>query len=142
MATQMFVNLPVKDLDRTMSFFTALGFSFNPQFTNETAACMIINDDCFVMLLREEFFKSFTVKPIADATKTTEVLISLSRESKQDVIDTVDKALKAGGTSPNPAQDHGWMYQHGFQDLDGHVWEVAFMDQVAAAEFFANQENN
>lgn len=132
MATKIFVNLPVKDLAKTMDFFTALGFGFNPQFTNEKAACMIIGEDIFIMLLSEEFFQSFTKKEIADATKITEAIICLSTDSREDVDEMVAKAIAAGGTSPNEKQDHGFMYGHGFQDPDGHLWEVMWMDAGAA----------
>ncbi|RYD82834.1 MAG: glyoxalase/bleomycin resistance/extradiol dioxygenase family protein [Sphingobacteriales bacterium] len=129
MATQVFINLPVKDLKKTMDFFAALGFEFNPQFTNDDAACMIINEGAsYAMLLREEFFKTFIKKDIADATKTTEVLICLSRDSVEEVKDMVNKAVAAGGTLYSEPMDHGFMYQHAFADLDGHLWEVMFMD--------------
>lgn len=127
MPTQIYVNLPVKNLERSVEFFSRLGFSFNPQFTNENATCMIVSDDIYVMLLVEPFFQTFTPKPIADATRTTEVLLCLSRDSRAAVEDMVAKAVTAGGTTPNKAQDHGFMYQHGFQDLDGHLWELAYM---------------
>ncbi len=131
MSTKIFVNLPVKNLDRTVAFFTALGFRFNPRFTNDKATCMIISEEAFVMLLVEPFFKGFTPRPIADATKTTEVLLCLSADSRAEVDRMVAKALAAGGKTPNPPQDHGFMYQHGFEDLDGHLWEVAYMDMAA-----------
>lgn len=131
MATQIFVNLPVKDLNRSVEFFTQLGFKFNPQFTDENATCMIVDDNIFIMLLVEEFFKTFTKKEIADATKSTEAIIALSANSREEVDEMVNKALEAGGTISNEKQDHGWMYQHGFQDLDGHLWEVAYMDMAA-----------
>jgi predicted lactoylglutathione lyase len=128
MARQIFVNLPVRDLDRSVEFYTRLGFKFNPQFTDEKATCMIIGEESFVMLLVENFFQGFTKKPVADAHKSTEVLICISAESKAEVEDMVKKAVEAGGKTPNPSADHGWMYQHGFEDLDGHVWEIAYMD--------------
>ena len=131
MSTKMFVNLPVKDLDRTVAFFTALGFKFNPQFTDKNATCMIVSEEAFVMLLVEPFFKGFTPKPISDAKKSTEVLLCLSAERRADVDDMVAKAIAAGGSAPNKPQDHGFMYQHGFEDLDGHLWEVAYMDMSA-----------
>lgn len=132
MNTQIFINLPVKDLNRSVEFFTQLGYTFNPQFTNEKATCMIISDTIFVMLLVEDFFKTFTKKEIADATKTTEVLLCLSAESREKVDELVNKAVAAGGTTPNEKQDHGFMYGWGFQDLDGHLWEVAYMEPVPA----------
>jgi uncharacterized protein len=131
MATKIFVNLPVKDLDRSVAFFTKLGFSFNPQFTDEKATCMIISENIFAMLLVEPFFKTFTKKDIADARKTTEVLIALDAASREEVKDMVQKAIDAGGSSYMEPQDHGWMYQHSFADLDGHQWEILFMDESA-----------
>ncbi len=131
MGTRIFVNLPVKRLDKSIEFFRQLGFSFNPQFTDETATCMIVSDDIFVMLLTEGKFKTFTPKPICDATKSTEVLVALSCESRPKVDEMVRQAVAAGGTTYNKAQDHGFMYSHGFQDLDGHIWEVFYMDPGA-----------
>jgi uncharacterized protein len=128
MATKIFVNLPVKNLDRSVEFFTKLGFGFNAQFTDETAACMIVSDDIFVMLLTEDKFKTFTPKEICDATKTTEVLVCLSSQSREEVDEMVRKAIAAGGTTYNEPQDHGSMYFHWFQDLDGHIWEIMFME--------------
>ncbi len=127
MATKIFVNLPVKDLNKAITFFTQLGFKFNPQFTDETATCMIVAEDIFVMLLTEAKFKTFTPKQICDATKSTEVLVCLSSESREKVDETVRKAVAAGGTTYNKPQDHGFMYAHGFQDLDGHIWELIYM---------------
>jgi predicted lactoylglutathione lyase len=134
MPTKIFVNLPVKDLNRSVEFFTKLGFTFNQQFTDEKATCMIIGDDIFVMLLVESFFKTFTKKQIVDATKSTESIICLSAESKEKVDDMVRKALEAGGTSSNEKQDQGFMYGHGFQDPDGHLWEVMWMDPAALSQ--------
>jgi predicted lactoylglutathione lyase len=128
MATQIFVNLPVKDLKRSVSFFTALGYRFNPQFTDENATCMIVGENIFVMLLVESFFKTFTKKAICDATKNTEVLVCLSCDSRAEVDALVKKAVAAGATTPAAAQDHGFMYQHGYQDLDGHLWELVYME--------------
>ena len=132
MATQIFVNLPVKDLKRSVAFFTALGYTFNPQFTDENATCMIVSKDhIYVMLLVEKFFQTFTTKTIVDARTSTEVLLCLSCESRAQVDALVAKAVAAGGTTPTEAKDHGFMYQHGFQDLDGHMWELAYMDMSA-----------
>lgn len=131
MATKIFVNLPVKNLDRSVTFFTKLGYTFNPQFTNENATCMIVGEDIFVMLLVESFFKTFIKKEISDATKTTEVLICLSADSREKVDEMVSKAVEAGGTTPNEKQDQGFMYVHGFEDLDGHLWEIMYMDMAA-----------
>ena len=132
MSRQIYVNLPIKNMERSKAFFGALGFSFNPQFTNEQGACMVISDAIYVMLLVEPFFQTFTKKQIADAGKTTEVLICLSCESRAEVDELVRKALAAGGTAPNAPQDHGFMYGHGFTDPDGHIWELMYMDPNAA----------
>ena len=131
MATKIFVNLPVKDLDKSKEFFISLGFAFNPQFTDDKAACLVIGENIFAMLLREEFFKTFTNKEIADATKTTEALIAIDAASRQEVDDLVKKAAEAGGSIYRNPEDHGWMYGHSFADLDGHQWEILFMDATA-----------
>lgn len=128
MATKIFVNLPVKDLKRSMEFFTRLGYKFNPQFTDETAACMIVSEDIYVMLLTRAKFKEFTPKEICDATTSTEVLVCLSCESRDHVNDMVNKAVAAGGTTYAESKDYGFMYQHGFQDPDGHIWELIYME--------------
>lgn len=128
MATKIFVNLPVKNLNKSIEFFTKLGYKFNPQFTDETATCMIVSDDIFVMLLTEAKFREFTPKPICDATKSTEVLVCLSCESRDAVNDMVRKAIAAGGSTYAEPKDYGFMYQHVYQDLDGHIWELIYMD--------------
>jgi uncharacterized protein len=125
--TQIFVNLPVKDLPRSMAFFKGLGYDFNPQFTNDSGACMVISDNIFAMLLTEAFFQTFTKKAVADAKKSTEVLVCLSCASRAQVDKLVEAALAGGGAAPNPPQDHGFMYGHGFEDLDGHQWELVHM---------------
>ncbi|HRB97989.1 MAG TPA: VOC family protein [Nitrosomonas sp.] len=131
MPTKIFVNLPVKNLNQSIQFFTQLGYTFNPQFTDETATCMIVSEDIFVMLLTEGKFKMFTPKAICDATKSTEVLICLSCDSRADVDAMVHKAVAAGGSTYNEPQDHGFMYAHGYQDLDGHIWELMAMEPGA-----------
>ncbi|WP_340124042.1 VOC family protein [Methylobacter svalbardensis] len=131
MVTKIFVNLPVKNLNKSIGFFTQLGFTFNPQFTDETATCMIVAEDIFVMLLTEAKFKVFTPKDICDATKYTEVLVCLTVENREQVDEMVRKAIAAGGTTYNEPQDHGFMYGHGFQDLDGHIWELIYMEPEA-----------
>ncbi len=131
MTKKIVVNLAVKDLNRAVEFFRRLGFSFNAQFTDETAACMIVSEDIFVMLLTHDKFKGFTPKAICDATTNTEVLVCLSCESRERVDDMVGKAVAAGATTYNEPQDHGFMYGHGFQDLDGHIWEVFYMEPSA-----------
>lgn len=128
MATKIFVNMPVKQLSRSVDFFTKLGYQFNAQFTNETSTSMIISDDIYVMLLEEAVFQSFTKKAIADATQTTEMIVALSADSREAVDELVKKAVAAGATTLKAPQDHGFMYGHGFQDLDGHLWEVFFME--------------
>jgi predicted lactoylglutathione lyase len=131
MATKIFVNLPVKNLNKSIEFFTKLGFTFNQQFTDETATCMIVTDDIFVMLLTEEKFKTFALKEICDTKKYAEALVGLSLESRAKVDEMVRKAVSAGGTTYNEAVDHGFMYGHGFQDLDGHIWELIYMEPGA-----------
>jgi len=131
MATKIFVNLPVKDLPKSMEFFKKLGFTFNPQFTDETAACMVISDDIYTMLLTHAKFQEFTPKTICDATKSSEVLVCLSRDSREQVSDLVTKAVAAGGTTYAESKDYGFMLQHGFQDLDGHIWELIYMEPSA-----------
>ncbi len=133
MPRQIFVNLPVKNLERSKAFFAALGFSFNPQFTNAQGACMVIDENhVYAMLLAEPFFQTFTKKSIVDTSTSTEVLVCLSCDSRAEVDDLVRKAVAAGGRVPNPPQDHGFMYGHGFEDIDGHIWELAYMDMSAA----------
>ncbi|MBW4518740.1 MAG: VOC family protein [Scytolyngbya sp. HA4215-MV1] len=134
MSTQIFVNLPVKNLQQSISFFTQLGFQFNPQFTDETATCMIVSENIFVMLLTHEKFRTFTPNAICDATKSTEVLTCLSVENREKVDKMVRQAVAAGGTTYNEPQDHGFMYAHGFQDLDGHIWELIYMEPSAIAQ--------
>lgn len=131
MATKIFVNLPVKDLAKSMTFFKALGFSFNPQFTDETAACMVISDSIYAMLLTHAKFGEFTSKRIAGASQTKEVLNALSRDSRSEVDVLVDAAVKAGGVEPRPSKDYGFMYYRSFDDLDGHTWEIMHMDESA-----------
>lgn len=127
MHSQIFVNLPVKDLKRAVAFYTKLGYTFNPQFTDDNATCMIVGDNLFVMLLVEKFFSTFTSKAIADTRKTTEVLTCVSCDSKAQVDDLVARARAAGGQVPRQPQDHGFMYSHGYEDLDGHTWELVHM---------------
>lgn len=131
MARKMFVNLPVKDLNRSMEFFRQLGFEFNLQFTDETAACMVISEENYAMLLTHPKFQEFIPSTISDATKQTEVLVALSCESREEVGELVQKALAAGGATFSAPRDYGFMLQHAFQDLDGHIWEVFYMDMTA-----------
>ena len=130
MHQQIFVNLPVDDLPRAMAFFKALGLAFNEQFTNEQGACMVIGENIHAMLLAKDFFKTFTAKPIVDAKRATEVLVCLSCSSRDEVDDLVAKAVAAGGSAPRPPQDHGFMYAHAFEDLDGQIWELVHMSPV------------
>lgn len=131
MAKKMFTNLPVKDLPASIDFFTKLGFTFNPQFSDKNGTCMIVGDDAFVMLLAEDFFKTFTKKGLADATTTTEVITAITVDSREEVDTMVDAALTAGATPSNEASDQEFMYTRSFQDLDGHLWEVLYMDPAA-----------
>ncbi len=128
MATQIFVNLPVKDLNKSVDFFTKLGYTFNPQFTNEQATCMIVSDTIFVMLLVESFFKTFSGKEIADSSKVVESIVCLSADSREDVDGILSKAIEAGAKTPKDKIDYGWMYSCSFEDIDGHQWEYAWMD--------------
>ena len=132
MHKQMFVNLAVEDLPRSRKFFEALGLQFNPQFSNDSGACLVLGDNLFAMLLTKPFFATFTAKPLSDPSRSTEVLICLSCESRGEVDDLVARALAAGGTAPRAPQDHGFMYGHGFEDPDGHLWELVFMAPNAA----------
>jgi len=128
MATKIFINLPVKDLERSMAFFSGLGYSFNPQFTDDKAACMVVSEHIYVMMLVESYFKTFTKKEVSDARLTTEVLLALDAASREEVQQTITKAVELGGSIYAEPQDHGWMYQHSFADLDGHQWEIVYMD--------------
>lgn len=124
MVKQIFVNLAVESLPRAVDFFTALGFSFDPKYTDENATCLILGDNIFVMLLVKPFFQGFTPKELCDTAKATEVINALAVDSRAEVDTLVAKAVAAGGVSLGPAKDYGFMYQHDFQDLDGHPWEV------------------
>lgn len=128
MKSQIFINLPVKDLAKAMDFYTKIGFTNNPQFTDETAACMVFSEEIYVMLLTFPRFKDFIRKEIADTTKTTGVINSLSMESVAKMNEMADNALKAGGTEPTEPKDYGFMQQRSFEDPDGHFWEVFYMD--------------
>lgn len=132
MFRQIFVNLPIQDMARSRAFFEALGLTFNPRFTNEQGACLEIGENFYAMLLVEPFFQGFITKPICNAHQATEVLLALSVDSRAEVEEVVRKAVAAGATTPNAPQDHGFMFQHGFADLDGHQWEVFWMDEAAA----------
>ncbi|MEW2631556.1 VOC family protein [Streptomyces sp. NPDC048389] len=131
MAQMIFVNLPVKDLETSKSFWTKLGYSFNPQFTDENAACLVFSDTIYAMLLTEARFKDFTKKDIADAATTTEAILALSADSREKVDELVDAALAAGGSPSNDPQDYGFMYGRSFQDPDNHLWEVMWVDVEA-----------
>lgn len=128
MATKIFVNLPVRDLSKSMAFFASLGYTFNKQFTDETAACMVISEDIYTMLLTHAKFKEFTPREICDATKVTEVITCLSCESKAQVDDIIGKAVAAGGKTYKSPMDYGFMYGNAVTDLDGHIWEYMWMD--------------
>lgn len=134
MKKQIFVNLHVKDLSKAREFYTKLGFSINEQFSDHTGACVVISDTIYAMLLTHDKFKQFTPKEISDATKTTEVLNALSLENKDQVNEMVDAAIGAGGSEARPAEDHGFMFSRAFNDLDGHIWEIFYMDMSAMPE--------
>ncbi len=126
-AKQIYVNLPVKDLKMSVDFFAKLGFTFNAEFTNDDAACMIVGENIYAMLLVEKFFQTFTGKALADATKITEVINCIALDSQEAVDKMVADAVTAGGTAPSEVKDHGFMYQHGFEDIDGHIWELVYL---------------
>lgn len=130
-ARKLFVNLAVRDLKKSVAFFSALGFEFNPKFTDDKATCMIISEEAFVMLLVEPFIQTFTERALCDTTQATEALLALSCESRAEVDAMVSKAIAAGGKHAMKPQDHGFMYGWSFYDLDGHHWEVVWMDPAA-----------
>lgn len=133
MTTKIFVNLPVRDLARSIEFFGKLGYRFDPRFTDESATCMLLGDDSYAMLLTEKRFQEFTPKPVADARTSTEVLVGLSCESRTEVDRLVESALALGARRYRKPADHGFMYAWGFEDLDGHIWEHFWMDPQALA---------
>ncbi len=133
MHQQIFVNLPVADLPRSMQFFRSLGYDFDARFTNDIGACLVLGPQLYAMLLTRSFFQGFTAKPVVDASQATEVLVCLSCDSRAHVDQLVAAAVTAGGTAPRVPQDHGFMYVHGFEDLDGHIWELAHMPGEPAA---------
>lgn len=133
MHQQIFVNLPIENMARSQAFFNALGYRFNPEFTNDQGACLVVGDNLFVMLLVKDFYQTFTAKAIADARTTSEVLVCLSCQSRNEVDALVDKATAAGATTPRPAQDLGFMYSRSFDDLDGHTWEFVHMVDASKA---------
>lgn len=127
MHTQIFVNLPITDLPRARTFYEALGYRFNPDYSNDKGACLVLGDKLFAMLLVRDFFQSFTDRPVGDPKKDRQVLICLDCSSREEVDSLVSRALTAGGSAPRPPTDHGFMYFHGFEDLDGHYWELMHM---------------
>ncbi|NIL75011.1 VOC family protein [Rhodococcus sp. B10] len=131
MARMLFANMPVKDVAATKDFFSTLGFEFNEVFSDENAASMVISDQATVMFLSDARFKDFISDDIADTTRSREVLMCISADSRDEVDSLVDSAIAAGGTSWMEAQDHGFMYGRAFRDLDNHVWEVMWMDPSA-----------
>lgn len=137
MNAQIFINLPVKDLDRSMNFYTKMGFTNNPQFSDGSAKCMVYSEAIFVMLLTHERFQTFVTKPIADVANTTAAILSLSVESVDKMNETVDNALSSGGREPAEPKDYGFMQQRSIEDLDGHNWEIFYMDMSK----FPTEEN-
>jgi len=134
MAKKIFINLPVADLQKAMSFYTAIGFTNNPQFTDETAACMVVSEEIYVMLLTRSKFKEFIKKEIGDTAKTASVINALSVDSSEEVHTMVAKAVEAGGVEPVEAKNYGFMQQRSFEDPDGHLWEVTYMDMTKFPE--------
>jgi predicted lactoylglutathione lyase len=128
---KIFVNLAVKDLDKSVEFFTKLGFAFDARFTDENATCMIVSDEAFVMLLVENRFKDFTKKELVDPTTHTEAILALSADSREQVDELAGRALEAGGSPANEPIEMGFMYGRSFQDVDGHLWELIWMDPSA-----------
>ncbi len=139
---KIYVNLPVKNLKKSMAFFAKLGFTFDPRFTDKNAACLVIGKNIYAMLLVEKFFKAFTKKKIADAAKTKEVLVALSAGSRGEVDSLMHKALAAGATEPRKAEDYGWMYGRSFEDPDSHHWEIGYMDEAATAKAMAKSKSS
>lgn len=127
MHKQIFVNLPITDMKRSRAFYEALGYRFNPDFTNDQGACMVLGDNLFAMLLVREFFAGFTPRPVGDPKRETQVLVCVDCPSREEIDALVAKAVAAGGRTPRPAQDHGFMYQHAYEDPDGHIWELVYM---------------
>ncbi|KHO46257.1 MAG: hypothetical protein QS98_C0004G0033 [archaeon GW2011_AR3] len=141
MAKQIFVNMAVHDLGKAIRFFTKLGFKFNPQFTDENATCMIIGENIFVMLLVKKFFKGFIPgKEISDTSRTSEAIMGITAESREEVDGMIRKAVAAGGKEYREASDHGWMYGRAFEDLDGHIWEIFFMDKSKMPDEMKNRK--
>jgi len=132
MTTSIFVNLPVSDLEASKAFYTALGYTINPNFTDETAACVVFSDTIYTMLLTHDKFSQFTKQPIADTRNSTAAIVAISADSREDVDALAGKALEAGGSETYDPQDLGFMYSRAFRDLDGHHWEVLWMDDAAA----------
>ncbi|HEX8533472.1 MAG TPA: VOC family protein [Allosphingosinicella sp.] len=140
MSKLIFVNLPAADLQRSVAFYEAIGGVKNPQFSDDTAACIVLSETIHVMLLTHDKFRQFTPKRIADAHETSEVLICISAESREAVDEITENALAAGGREPREPQDYGFMYGRSFEDLDGHIWEPMFMDLAAASQAMAQPQ--
>ncbi len=134
MAILVFVNLPVKSLARSVEFFTQVGYTFDPRFTDENATCMVISDTIYAMLLVEPFFRTMTGREVCDAAQCGEVAVALSTESRAQVDEIIARAVAAGATTPLPSKDYGFMYSHSFRDLDGHLWEYLWMDPSSLAQ--------
>jgi predicted lactoylglutathione lyase len=132
--TQIYVNLPVQDLQRSVAFYTQLGYTFDPRFSDDNGTCMIVGENIFVMLLTVPFFQTFTSKSVCDATRSTEVIICLAFESRAAVDALIDKAVAAGARLPREPKDYGFMYERSYEDPDGHLWEVVHMDAEAQGD--------
>jgi predicted lactoylglutathione lyase len=142
MAQMIFVNLPVADLEAAKAFYVALGYGVDPRFSDDKATSIVISETIVVMLLTEPFFAGFCTKPVADARTVTEVRNCLSMESREAVDRLVDAAVAAGGSEPRGAMDHGFMYMRAFDDLDGHAWEIAWMDATFAEKGVADERHD
>ncbi|MFA5856281.1 MAG: VOC family protein [Candidatus Pacearchaeota archaeon] len=140
MAKKIFVNLPVKNLEKSKEFFSKLNFKFDKRFCDENACCVIISKDIYAMLLVEKFFNNFTNKKIIDTTKNTEVILALGAESKKEVDEMMEIVKSSGGKETRPSEDHGWMYQRSFEDIDGHLWEIGYMDEKNMPEEMKNKK--
>jgi uncharacterized protein len=140
MPKQIFVNLPIKDVNKSKEFFKTLGFDFNPQFSDKNAICIIVAENIYAMLLVEKFFKTFIEdKQVSNANQSSEVLIAIDAESREEVDNLIEKAVTAGGKEFRKVSDHGWMYGRAFEDLDGHVWEVMYMDKSKMPDEMKNR---
>lgn len=139
MEQKIYINLPVEDLEASKGFYAKLGYHFNPLYTNEVAACMVVSDSIHVMLLTKPFFATFTTKEIVDAKSSAQVLICLSKDSRNAVDAMVDSAIAAGAKIERPTNAHDFMYERSFNDLDGHIWEIMWLDEKAYKQMVSKE---